>query len=126
MKPSAPLRPPRPSVTGTLSYIFNTFGDGRKFSEIVQEAKAKGYTEPDPRDDLNGTDVARKVQQYNVMIGDLPPLNALPEKQTDGGSAFLAITRGKKMFWSGECPGTMQRMCFLAYPQTVPPLMFPH
>lgn len=31
-------------------------------SEIVKEAKAKGYTEPDPRDDLNGTDVARKVR----------------------------------------------------------------
>ena len=47
--------------SGTLSYIFNTFGDGRSFSEIVNEAKSKGYTEPDPRDDLNGTDVARKV-----------------------------------------------------------------
>lgn len=32
-----------------------------KFSEVVSDAKAKGYTEPDPRDDLNGTDVARKV-----------------------------------------------------------------
>lgn len=47
--------------SGTLSYIFNTFGDGRSFSDIVKEAKAKGYTEPDPRDDLSGTDVARKV-----------------------------------------------------------------
>lgn len=34
----------------------------RAFSEIVADAKAKGYTEPDPRDDLNGTDVARKVR----------------------------------------------------------------
>ncbi|MEW5316770.1 MAG: hypothetical protein WDW38_008120 [Sanguina aurantia] len=49
-------------LSGTLSFIFNTFGgDGRAFSEVVAEAKAKGYTEPDPRDDLNGTDVARKV-----------------------------------------------------------------
>jgi hypothetical protein len=35
--------------SGTLSYIFNTFGDGRAFSAIVQDAKEKGYTEPDPR-----------------------------------------------------------------------------
>ena len=49
--------------SGTLSYIFNTFGDGRPFSAIVNDAKAKGYTEPDPRDDLNGTDVARKVRR---------------------------------------------------------------
>ena len=35
--------------SGTLSYIFNTYGPGRSFSEVVMEAKAKGYTEPDPR-----------------------------------------------------------------------------
>jgi len=45
-----------------LSYIFNNFKDGRAFSEVVSEAKEAGYTEPDPRDDLSGTDVARKVQ----------------------------------------------------------------
>ena len=37
------------------------FDGTRPFSEIVREAKAKGYTEPDPRDDLSGTDVARKA-----------------------------------------------------------------
>jgi len=48
--------------SGTLSYIFNTFGsDARTFSEVVMEAKDAGYTEPDPRDDLAGMDVARKV-----------------------------------------------------------------
>jgi bifunctional aspartokinase / homoserine dehydrogenase 1 len=48
-------------LSGTLNYIFSTFAEGRKFSEVVREAKAKGYTEPDPRDDLSGTDVARKI-----------------------------------------------------------------
>jgi len=50
--------------SGTLSYIFNEFskeGNTRKFSEIVTTAKALGYTEPDPRDDLSGEDFARKV-----------------------------------------------------------------
>ena len=48
-------------LSGTLSYIFNTFSAEKKFSEIVREAKEKGFTEPDPRDDLNGMDVARKI-----------------------------------------------------------------
>ena len=48
-------------LSGTLNYIFSSFTEGKKFSEVVREAKAKGYTEPDPRDDLSGTDVARKI-----------------------------------------------------------------
>ncbi|KAI3835114.1 hypothetical protein MKW92_048967 [Papaver armeniacum] len=46
--------------SGTLSYIFNNFIEDRAFSEVVTEAKNAGYTEPDPRDDLSGMDVARK------------------------------------------------------------------
>lgn len=52
--------------SGTLSYIFNEFSTTdasaqAKFSDVVKVAKQLGYTEPDPRDDLNGLDVARKV-----------------------------------------------------------------
>lgn len=48
--------------SGTLSYIFNTFSSTDiPFSQIVLDAKQKGYTEPDPRDDLSGLDVARKL-----------------------------------------------------------------
>jgi aspartokinase/homoserine dehydrogenase 1 len=47
--------------SGTLAYLFNAY-DGRvSFSQIVQEARQRGFTEPDPRDDLSGTDVARKL-----------------------------------------------------------------
>ena len=48
-------------LSGTLSFIFNTFNGKQPFSEVVKTAKAKGYTEPDPRDDLGCTDVARKI-----------------------------------------------------------------
>jgi len=48
-------------LSGTLNYIFSHFAKGRKFSDVVREAKMKGYTEPDPRDDLSGKDVARKI-----------------------------------------------------------------
>lgn len=57
-------------LSGTLSYIFNSFSSGnKKFSEIVREAKKKGFTEPDPRDDLNGKDVARKILILAREIG---------------------------------------------------------
>jgi aspartokinase/homoserine dehydrogenase 1 len=48
-------------LSGTLSYIFNSFDGTRRFSQIVQEAHALGLTEPDPREDLSGVDVARKL-----------------------------------------------------------------
>jgi len=48
-------------LSGTLNFIFSNYQTGKKFSEVVREAKAKGYTEPDPRDDLSGADVARKI-----------------------------------------------------------------
>jgi aspartokinase/homoserine dehydrogenase 1 len=47
--------------SGTLAYLFNLWDGSEPFSSIVKTAKAKGYTEPDPRDDLSGTDVARKL-----------------------------------------------------------------
>ncbi len=47
--------------SGTLAYLFNVFDGSEPFSSIVRAAKLKGYTEPDPRDDLSGMDVARKL-----------------------------------------------------------------
>lgn len=47
-------------LSGTLSYLFNTFNGSIPFSQVVREAQQKGYTEPDPREDLNGLDMARK------------------------------------------------------------------
>src|SRR5438067_10521858 len=47
--------------SGTLGFLMTALEDGRKFSEAVHEAWKRGYTEPDPRDDLSGTDVARKA-----------------------------------------------------------------
>ncbi len=47
--------------SGTLAWLFNHYDGSRPFSELLAEARAAGYTEPDPRDDLSGTDVARKA-----------------------------------------------------------------
>ena len=47
--------------SGTLAYLFNVYDGSVSFSDIVRDAKQRGYTEPDPRDDLSGMDVARKL-----------------------------------------------------------------
>ncbi len=48
-------------LSGTLAWLFNRFDGTAPFSQLVREAQALGYTEPDPRDDLSGLDVARKL-----------------------------------------------------------------
>lgn len=48
-------------LSGTLNYVFNNYDGSTSFAEIVRRAQAEGYTEPDPRLDLSGTDVMRKI-----------------------------------------------------------------
>jgi len=72
--------------SGTLSYIFNSWKPGIKYSDVVADAKVKGFTEPDPRDDLGGTDVQRKVTIIARELGlkleldDVPVESLVPEK----------------------------------------------
>ncbi|PWY84512.1 hypothetical protein BO94DRAFT_518583 [Aspergillus sclerotioniger CBS 115572] len=94
--------------SGTLSFLFNTFapvggaGAGRKWSEVVAEAKELGYTEPDPRDDLNGMDVARKltilarIAGLEVQAPDAFPVESLIPKElqsldssSEGAKTFM-------------------------------------
>ena len=56
-------------LSGTLGYILSGLQKGEKFSSVVNDAKAKGFTEPDPRDDLSGLDVARKALILARCIG---------------------------------------------------------
>jgi len=48
-------------LSGSLNFVFNNFNDTTKFHDVVKQAGAEGYTEPDPRIDLSGVDVARKI-----------------------------------------------------------------
>lgn len=48
-------------LSGTLNFVFNHYNGERPFAEVVKQAQAEGYTEPDPRLDLSGTDVMRKI-----------------------------------------------------------------
>ena len=84
-------------LSGTLSYLFNSFDGTRSFSSLVAQARELGYTEPDPRDDLSGTDVARKVVilareiGMTVELADVALQGLVPEDLTHGAvSDFLA------------------------------------
>lgn len=57
------------SLSGTLGYVMSELEDGKRFSEVVKTAKSLGYTEPDPRDDLGGMDVARKALILARLLG---------------------------------------------------------
>ncbi|KAF7726994.1 hypothetical protein EC973_008107 [Apophysomyces ossiformis] len=92
------------TFSGTLSYLFNNFSSltsesGKSFSEIVKVAKELGYTEPDPRDDMNGMDVARKVTICGRLAGldldlsTLPVENIVPEPLQNIASAEEFMTR---------------------------------
>jgi aspartokinase/homoserine dehydrogenase 1 len=87
--------------SGTLAYLFNVYDGSVPFSAIVREAKQRGYTEPDPRDDLSGTDVARKLiilgreMGLKLEMSDVQIESLVPSDLVSGSSdEFLAgLTR---------------------------------
>ncbi|MEO6236018.1 MAG: bifunctional aspartate kinase/homoserine dehydrogenase I [Vicinamibacterales bacterium] len=84
-------------LSGTLSYLFNVWDGEQPFSALVRDAKAQGFTEPDPRDDLSGTDVARKLIilareiGLDLELGDVELEGLVPESlRSASADEFMA------------------------------------
>ncbi|MEZ5003324.1 MAG: bifunctional aspartate kinase/homoserine dehydrogenase I [Chitinophagales bacterium] len=93
-------------LSGSLSFIFNSFKGEKLFSDIVKEAQQKGYTEPDPRDDLSGLDVARKAlilsREIGISkeLGDFEVENLIPKQGRKGSveEFFNVLKKNDKHF----------------------------
>lgn len=85
-------------MSGSLSYIFGKLDEGVSFSQAVLEARKLRYTEPDPRDDLNGMDVARKAliiareSGFDAELDDIQMMKVFPDDFDASGTVdeFLA------------------------------------
>ncbi|MGI9580935.1 bifunctional aspartate kinase/homoserine dehydrogenase I [Chryseobacterium sp. RRHN12] len=77
-------------LSGTLNFVFNEYDGSRTFSEVVAQAQKEGYTEPDPRLDLSGKDVARKIlilareAGYPLQFEEIENISFLPEECMQG------------------------------------------
>ncbi|WP_284348033.1 aspartate kinase [Roseisolibacter agri] len=114
--------------SGTLGFLFAELGRGRAFSDALRDAMARGYTEPDPREDLSGQDVARKAVILARLVGwkgtldDVaveslvpPALAALPLQE------FLAQLESLDAPWAARVAAAAARGAVLRYRADVSP-----
>ena len=91
-------------LSGSLNFVFNNFKKGTNFHDIVLQAKKEGYTEPDPKIDLSGIDVARKIlilareSGYKIEIDDIENNAFLPDDvlNTASNDAFFNALESHK------------------------------
>lgn len=80
-------------LSGTLNFVFNNYDGTRTFAEVVKQAQEEGYTEPDPRLDLNGSDVMRKIMilareaGHKIEMADISNKSFMPEECMQGSVA---------------------------------------
>lgn len=94
-------------LSGSLNFVFNNFNAATTFKEVVQSAQKEGYTEPDPKIDLSGVDVARKIlilareSGYKLELNEIRNNSFLPQEvlDTTSNEAFYsAIEKNEEHF----------------------------
>jgi aspartokinase/homoserine dehydrogenase 1 len=95
-------------LSGTISFIFNHFKGDANFHDVVKEAQEKGYTEPDPRDDLSGKDFMRKIlilardAGHEMEEADVNIENILPQACLDAQTVedFYAALKAEDAYFT--------------------------
>lgn len=94
-------------LSGSLNFVFNNFDEKTTFHNVVSEAQKEGYTEPDPKIDLSGVDVARKIlilareSGYELELSDIENDSFLPEKSlktTNNEDFYASLTEFEAHF----------------------------
>jgi aspartokinase/homoserine dehydrogenase 1 len=108
--------------SGTLAYLFNIYDGRTAFSDIVKDAKQRGYTEPDPRDDLSGVDVARKLiilgreMGLELELADVKVQSLVPEGLEKGSiEEFFAKLPAHDVAMRGHLDAARHRGKVLRY-----------
>lgn len=110
-------------LSGSLNFIFNNFQQGTDFRNIVERAMEEGYTEPDPRIDLSGVDVMRKIlilareSGYELDLEDIKSNDFLPEGalSTESVDEFLDVLENNKEHFDKMLCEAEKKNCKLKY-----------
>ena len=109
-------------LSGTLNFVFNNYDGSRPFAEVVKQAQDEGYTEPDPRLDLSGTDVARKIlilareAGHRMEMEDIANAGFLPESCLAGSVEDFYVEMAKhEQHFRGLLDGAISQGLTLKY-----------
>ena len=110
-------------LSGSLNFIFNNFNDTNSFYQVVQQAGIEGYTEPDPRIDLSGVDVMRKIlillreSGMKMELNDIQNISFLPKSSIEANSVedFMKTLKKEAGHFENLIKDAQDENCRLKY-----------